>query len=105
MAQTLRVPLEWKILTVLTDRLADGLVWGMRSNALEGVTVGVPVDDDYFMGVPNAASWPYLTASVIIHLFYWVTLFKAYVNSSPTYASADDRENPGTVVAPKDSRL
>jgi aspartyl-tRNA(Asn)/glutamyl-tRNA(Gln) amidotransferase subunit A len=34
-------------------RLADGLVWGMRSNALEGVTVGVPVDDDYFMGVPN----------------------------------------------------
>lgn len=31
-----------------------------------------------FMGVPNAASWPYLAASVIIHLFYWVTLFKAY---------------------------
>jgi len=31
-----------------------------------------------FMGVPNAASWPYLVASVIIHLFYWLTLFKAY---------------------------
>lgn len=34
-------------------RLAEALVWGMRGNALEGVTVGIPVDDDYFMGVPN----------------------------------------------------
>ena len=31
-----------------------------------------------FLGVPVAAAWPYLMASVIIHLVYWVTLFKAY---------------------------
>ncbi len=31
-----------------------------------------------FMGVPVAAAWPYLMASVLIHLVYWVTLFKAY---------------------------
>lgn len=31
-----------------------------------------------FMGVPVAAAWPYLLASVVIHLIYWVTLFKAY---------------------------
>jgi drug/metabolite transporter (DMT)-like permease len=31
-----------------------------------------------FLGVPVAAAWPYLLASVMIHLVYWVTLFKAY---------------------------
>jgi drug/metabolite transporter (DMT)-like permease len=30
------------------------------------------------MGVPAAAAWPYLIASVAIHLVYWVTLFNAY---------------------------
>ena len=31
-----------------------------------------------FMGVPVVAAWPYLMASVAIHLVYWLTLFKAY---------------------------
>jgi drug/metabolite transporter (DMT)-like permease len=31
-----------------------------------------------FMGAPVAAAWPYLMASVSIHLLYWLTLFKAY---------------------------
>jgi drug/metabolite transporter (DMT)-like permease len=30
------------------------------------------------MGAPAAASWPYLAASVAIHLVYWSLLFKAY---------------------------
>jgi aspartyl-tRNA(Asn)/glutamyl-tRNA(Gln) amidotransferase subunit A len=34
-------------------RMAEALVWGMRSNALEGVTIGIPADDDFFMGVPS----------------------------------------------------
>ena len=34
-------------------RMAEALVWGMRANALEGVRIGIPADDDFFMGVPN----------------------------------------------------
>jgi drug/metabolite transporter (DMT)-like permease len=30
------------------------------------------------MGVPAAASWPYLATSVVIHLIYWTLLFRAY---------------------------
>ncbi len=30
------------------------------------------------MGAPVAAAWPYLMASVAIHLVYWFTLFRAY---------------------------
>lgn len=31
-----------------------------------------------FWGLPDAASWPYLAASVLIHLVYWFALFSAY---------------------------
>jgi drug/metabolite transporter (DMT)-like permease len=31
-----------------------------------------------FFGAPAPAAWPYLAASVLIHLVYWVVLFKAY---------------------------
>jgi len=31
-----------------------------------------------FMGTPAAGAWPYLIASVVIHLGYWLTLFRAY---------------------------
>ena len=34
-------------------RMAEALVWGPRSNALEGVAIGVPADDDYFLQVPS----------------------------------------------------
>lgn len=31
-----------------------------------------------FLGAPQPASWPYLAASVLIHLVYWFALFSAY---------------------------
>lgn len=31
-----------------------------------------------FFGAPAPAAWPYLAASVAIHLVYWAVLFKAY---------------------------
>jgi drug/metabolite transporter (DMT)-like permease len=31
-----------------------------------------------FMGAPARAAWPYLGLSALIHLAYWVTLFRAY---------------------------
>lgn len=31
-----------------------------------------------FMGAPIAAAWPYLAASVLVHLVYWALLFRAY---------------------------
>jgi drug/metabolite transporter (DMT)-like permease len=31
-----------------------------------------------FFGAPTQAAWPYLAASVAIHLFYWYALFKGY---------------------------
>ena len=31
-----------------------------------------------FVGVPHVASWPYLGASLTIHLFYWIALAEAY---------------------------
>lgn len=34
-------------------RLADALAWEPRPRPLEGVVVGVPVEDDYLMGVAN----------------------------------------------------
>lgn len=31
-----------------------------------------------FLGAPQHAAWPYLAASVLIHLVYWFALFSAY---------------------------
>ncbi len=31
-----------------------------------------------FLGAPQPAAWPYLAASVLIHLVYWFALFSAY---------------------------
>ena len=32
----------------------------------------------FVFGIPDAASWPWLVASVLIHLFYFVGLIEAY---------------------------
>jgi drug/metabolite transporter (DMT)-like permease len=53
------------------DRIADAFLIAIGGMLTAGVVFA-------FMGVPAAAAWPYLAASVLIHLVYWVTLFKAY---------------------------
>src|SRR5690349_505248 len=53
------------------DRIADAFLIAVGGMATAAVLFA-------FMGVPVAACWPYLIASVLIHLVYWVTLFKAY---------------------------
>jgi len=53
------------------DRVADAFliaVGGLITWALVGIVFGAPAP----------AAWPYLAASVAIHLVYWVVLFKAY---------------------------
>jgi len=53
------------------DRIADAFliaVGGLITWAVVG----------FFFGAPRIEAWPYLAASVLIHLVYWVVLFKAY---------------------------
>ena len=53
------------------DRIVDAFLIAIGGMMTAGVVFA-------FMGLPGAAAWPYLAASVLIHLVYWVTLFKAY---------------------------
>ena len=53
------------------DRIADAFLI-----AVGGIIIALALFA--LMGVPAPASRPYLGASVIIHLIYWVLLFRAY---------------------------
>lgn len=53
------------------DRIADAFLI-----AVGGIITWAVVA--LFFGAPRIEAWPYLTASVLIHLVYWVVLFKAY---------------------------
>lgn len=53
------------------DRVADAFLI-----AVGGILVALTLF--VTMGVPAAASWPFLATSVAIHLIYWLLLFRAY---------------------------
>lgn len=53
------------------DRIADAFLI-----ALGGIGMGAGLA--LWRGAPEAAAWPYLALSVMIHLMYWITLFKSY---------------------------
>ena len=53
------------------DRVADAFLIAVGGLLTWGVVA-------LFFGAPAPAAWPYLAASVLIHLVYWVVLFKAY---------------------------
>jgi len=53
------------------DRVVDAFLI-----AIGGLGVGVVVA--LIVGGPSPQTWPYLAASVAIHLLYWVALFKSY---------------------------
>ncbi|MBS0384904.1 MAG: EamA family transporter [Proteobacteria bacterium] len=53
------------------DRIADAFLI-----AVGGILVALVLFAT--MGTPAAASWPFLAASVLIHLIYWALLFRAY---------------------------
>ncbi len=53
------------------DRVADAFLI-----AVGGILTWVVVAAGW--GAPAAAAWPYLAASVLIHLVYWYALFSAY---------------------------
>jgi drug/metabolite transporter (DMT)-like permease len=54
-----------------SDRIIDAFLIAV-GGILTCIVVGA------VWGVPDAASWPYLAASVLIHLVYWFALFSAY---------------------------
>jgi drug/metabolite transporter (DMT)-like permease len=54
-----------------SDRIVDAFLIAV-GGILTCIVVAV------FWGLPDAASWPYLAASVLIHLVYWFALFSAY---------------------------
>jgi drug/metabolite transporter (DMT)-like permease len=53
------------------DRVADAFLI-----AIGGLLVGAVVVAAF--GAPQAQAWPYLAASVTIHVLYWIALFKSY---------------------------
>ena len=55
----------------LPDRLTDAFLI-----AIGGLIVGVAII--LLLGAPRAQAWPFLAASVVVHLLYWLTLFKSY---------------------------
>ncbi|MES1197573.1 MAG: DMT family transporter [Pseudomonadota bacterium] len=54
-----------------SDRVTDSFLVGI-GGALLGL---VPIA---LFGLPNAATWPFLLSSSLIHCVYWFTLFKGY---------------------------
>lgn len=44
--------------------------------AVGGIVLGLAIIA--VVGAPRAEAWPYLAASVAIHLLYWLTLFRSY---------------------------
>lgn len=53
------------------DRVADAFLIAVGGLLTWGIVA-------LFFGAPAPEAWPYLTASVLIHLVYWAVLFKAY---------------------------
>ena len=53
------------------DRIADAFLIAVGGMLTWGVVAAI-------WGVPAPESWPYLIASVLIHLVYWFALFSAY---------------------------
>ncbi|MGU9957209.1 MAG: EamA family transporter [Arenicellales bacterium WSBS_2016_MAG_OTU3] len=53
----------------------DRLLIMATIHAISSLFSGVAI---FFVGIPDAASWPYLIASVIIHTAYYTFLVKAY---------------------------
>ncbi len=53
------------------DRVADAFLIAVGGILMWGVVALV-------WGAPKAEAWPYLAASVLIHLVYWVALFRGY---------------------------
>jgi len=53
------------------DRITDSFLV-----AVGGLLTGAAIIA--VLGAPRVEAWPYLAASVSIHLLYWVTLFKSY---------------------------
>ncbi len=53
------------------DRVTDAFLI-----AVGGLMVGLSVV--VVLGAPRAQAWPFLAASVLVHLLYWLTLFKSY---------------------------
>ncbi|HYD88170.1 MAG TPA: DMT family transporter [Vitreimonas sp.] len=53
------------------DRVSDAFLVAVGGLLTGGAIIAV-------LGVPPAGAWPYLAASVAIHVLYWFTLFKGY---------------------------
>jgi drug/metabolite transporter (DMT)-like permease len=53
------------------DRVADAFLIAVGGILVWGVIAAI-------WGAPAPEAWPYLVASVLIHLVYWYTLFNAY---------------------------
>ncbi|HYD72700.1 MAG TPA: DMT family transporter [Candidatus Binatia bacterium] len=53
------------------DRIADAFLIAVGGILTWAVIAAI-------WGAPRAEAWPYLAASVLIHLVYWYTLFNAY---------------------------
>jgi drug/metabolite transporter (DMT)-like permease len=53
------------------DRIADAFLIAVGGILTWAVVAAI-------WGAPRAEAWPYLLASVLIHLVYWFTLFNAY---------------------------
>ena len=54
-----------------SDRIVDAFLIAVGGILTWGVIAAV-------WGAPRAEAWPFLAASVLIHLVYWYTLFNAY---------------------------
>lgn len=53
------------------DRIADSFLIAIAGLAMSAVLVAM-------FGAPPPAAWPLIALSVVIHLLYWITLFKSY---------------------------
>lgn len=53
------------------DRVADSFLIAVGGLASGAIIIAL-------LGAPRAEAWPYIAVSVVIHLLYWLTLFKSY---------------------------
>ena len=75
-----------------TDRITDSFLVAVGGLIVGGVLMA-------WLGAPNAASWPYLAASVSIHLLYWIALFKGYDSGDLSHVYTLSRGSAPLLVA------
>ena len=74
------------------DRVIDAFLIAIGGVITGGVLM-------LWSGPPSAVTWPYLAASVCIHLAYWVVLFKAYDSGELSHVYTLSRGSAPLLVA------